>query len=143
MSAPIDRWGERLSRRLGLWSAVAVLVGSTIGSGIFPKVEGVDEVVERVGGANTVPDVEVEPVARAGDDRFDAYLVDARLPLPERVFDREPRHRGRRRIEGLEDERLQARAEVGPHDALAGRGPEDDANGLPDVLLTGRQCDGP
>jgi len=30
-----DRWGERLIRRLGLWSAVAVLVGSTIGSGIF------------------------------------------------------------------------------------------------------------
>src|SRR5258705_4299171 len=39
MSAPMisspDRWGERLTRRLGLWSAVAVLVGSTIGSGIF------------------------------------------------------------------------------------------------------------
>src|SRR5438876_2870219 len=34
-SAPADRWGERLVRRLGLWSAVAVLVGSTIGSGIF------------------------------------------------------------------------------------------------------------
>src|SRR5437879_10645746 len=32
---PADRWGERLIRRLGLWSAVAVLVGSTIGSGIF------------------------------------------------------------------------------------------------------------
>src|SRR2546427_2000204 len=40
MSAPAprpapDRWGERLPRRLGLWSAVAVVVGSTIGSGIF------------------------------------------------------------------------------------------------------------
>src|ERR1700752_1891009 len=38
MSAPLmpaDRWGDRLIRRLGLWSAVAVLVGSTIGSGIF------------------------------------------------------------------------------------------------------------
>src|SRR5437667_5087385 len=40
MSAPLtpppaDRWGERLIRRLGVWSAVAVLVGSTIGSGIF------------------------------------------------------------------------------------------------------------
>src|SRR5256885_4473173 len=30
-----DRWGDRLPRRLGLWSAVAVLVGSTIGGGIF------------------------------------------------------------------------------------------------------------
>src|SRR5947207_2773722 len=38
MSAPLmpaDRWGERLPRKLGLVSAVAVLVGSTIGSGIF------------------------------------------------------------------------------------------------------------
>jgi amino acid transporter len=34
MTAP-DQYGERLSRRLGLWSAVAVLIGSTIGSGIF------------------------------------------------------------------------------------------------------------
>src|SRR5256885_11947234 len=32
---PLDRWGERLPRRLGLWSAVAVVVGSTIGSGIL------------------------------------------------------------------------------------------------------------
>ncbi len=34
-AATRDSWGERLPRRLGLWSAVAVLVGSTIGSGIF------------------------------------------------------------------------------------------------------------
>ena len=34
-TAQPDRWGERLPRRLGLFSAVAVLVGSTIGSGIF------------------------------------------------------------------------------------------------------------
>ncbi len=33
--SPPDRWGERLPRRLGLWSAVAVVIGSTIGSGIF------------------------------------------------------------------------------------------------------------
>lgn len=30
-----DEWGERLPRHLGLWSSIAVLVGSTIGSGIF------------------------------------------------------------------------------------------------------------
>ena len=30
-----DAWGERLPRHLGLWSAVAVLIGTTIGSGIF------------------------------------------------------------------------------------------------------------
>ncbi|HEV2750018.1 MAG TPA: amino acid permease [Gemmatimonadales bacterium] len=34
MPAP-DRWGDRLPRQLGLWSAVAVLIGSTIGGGIF------------------------------------------------------------------------------------------------------------
>jgi len=35
VTASPDPWGERLPRRLGLWSTVAVLVGSTIGSGIF------------------------------------------------------------------------------------------------------------
>src|SRR5207245_11622932 len=38
LSAPSpapDRWGDRLPRQLGLWSAVAVLIGSTIGGGIF------------------------------------------------------------------------------------------------------------
>ncbi len=33
--APADRWGERLPRSLGLFSAIAVVIGSTIGSGIF------------------------------------------------------------------------------------------------------------
>ncbi|HEX2609849.1 MAG TPA: amino acid permease [Gemmatimonadales bacterium] len=36
-----DAWGERLPRHLGLWSAVAVLIGSTIGSGIFRVPAGV------------------------------------------------------------------------------------------------------
>jgi APA family basic amino acid/polyamine antiporter len=35
MTAERDAWGERLPRSLGLWSAAAVLVGTTIGSGIF------------------------------------------------------------------------------------------------------------
>ena len=30
-----DEWGERLPRRLGLLSAIAVVIGSTIGSGIY------------------------------------------------------------------------------------------------------------
>jgi len=45
---PADRWGERLIRRLGLWSAVAVLVGSTIGSGIFRTPAGVARLVDDV-----------------------------------------------------------------------------------------------
>ena len=36
-----DAWGERLPRSLGLWSAIAVLIGSTIGSGIFRVPAGV------------------------------------------------------------------------------------------------------
>jgi amino acid transporter len=35
MTSTPDPWGERLTRRLGLWSAIAVVIGSTIGSGIF------------------------------------------------------------------------------------------------------------
>ena len=38
-----DRWGERLPRKLGLWSTAAVLIGSTIGSGIFRTPAGVAE----------------------------------------------------------------------------------------------------
>jgi amino acid transporter len=42
MASPVtDQWGERLPRHLGLWSAIAVLVGSTIGSGIFRVPAGV------------------------------------------------------------------------------------------------------
>lgn len=41
MSEQRDAWGERMPRHLGLWSAVAVLVGSTIGSGIFRVPAGV------------------------------------------------------------------------------------------------------
>src|ERR1700694_1400544 len=45
---PADRWGERLIRRLGLWSAVAVLVGSTIGIGIFRTPASVAQRVDDV-----------------------------------------------------------------------------------------------
>src|SRR2546422_11301278 len=51
MSVPLmsaDRWGERLIRRLGLWSAVAVLVGSTIGSGIFRTPASVAQRIDAV-----------------------------------------------------------------------------------------------
>lgn len=44
-----DRWGERLPRRLGLASAVAVLVGITIGSGIFRTPAVVAERVDATG----------------------------------------------------------------------------------------------
>ena len=32
---PADHWGERMPRSLGPWGATAVVVGVTIGSGIF------------------------------------------------------------------------------------------------------------
>ncbi|HEY7684509.1 MAG TPA: amino acid permease [Gemmatimonadales bacterium] len=47
MTVP-DQFGERLTRRLGLWSAVAVLVGSTIGSGIFRTPAGVAQRIDDV-----------------------------------------------------------------------------------------------
>ncbi|HEU0016635.1 MAG TPA: amino acid permease [Longimicrobium sp.] len=40
---------DRLPRSLGIWSAAAVLVGSTIGSGIFRVMGGEDGVADRVG----------------------------------------------------------------------------------------------
>ena len=40
---------DRLPRRLGIWSAAAVLVGSTIGSGIFRIVGAENGVADRVG----------------------------------------------------------------------------------------------
>lgn len=40
-----DRWGERLPRRLGLFSAIAVVIGSTIGSGIFRTPAGIAQKV--------------------------------------------------------------------------------------------------
>jgi basic amino acid/polyamine antiporter, APA family len=43
-----DPWGERLPRRLGLWSAVAVVIGSTIGSGIFRTPAGVAQKIDDV-----------------------------------------------------------------------------------------------
>src|SRR5215210_8684978 len=49
MSAQRDAWGERLPRHLGLGSAVAVLVGSTIGSGIFRVPAGVAERLHQPG----------------------------------------------------------------------------------------------
>jgi APA family basic amino acid/polyamine antiporter len=47
---PADEYApDRLPRRLGVWSAAAVLVGSTIGSGIFRIVGGPEGVAARVG----------------------------------------------------------------------------------------------
>jgi amino acid transporter len=48
MSATPDPWGERLPRQLGLWSAVAVVIGSTIGSGIFRTPAGVAQKIDDV-----------------------------------------------------------------------------------------------
>ncbi len=44
-----DRWGERLPRKIGMVSAVAVLVGSTIGSGIFRSPAVIASDLDRLG----------------------------------------------------------------------------------------------
>jgi amino acid transporter len=48
-SASLDQWGERLPRQLGLWSAIALVIGSTIGSGIFRVPARVAERVPEAG----------------------------------------------------------------------------------------------
>ncbi len=98
MSEPRDAWGERLPRHLGLWSAVAVLVGSTIGSGIFRVPAGVAATLGQPGpvilawvlggaialfGALTYAEL-AAALPRSGG--VFAYILEAFGPLPAFLF---------------------------------------------------------
>jgi basic amino acid/polyamine antiporter, APA family len=93
-----DVWGERLPRHLGLWSAVAVLVGSTIGSGIFRVPASVAERLQQPGpvllawvlgglialfGALTIAEL-AGALPRSGG--VFAYILEAFGPLPAFLF---------------------------------------------------------
>jgi APA family basic amino acid/polyamine antiporter len=93
-----DAWGERLPRHLGLWSAVAVLVGSTIGSGIFRVPASVAERLQEPGpvllawtlgglialfGALTIAEL-AGAFPRSGG--VFAYILEAFGPLPAFLF---------------------------------------------------------
>jgi len=93
-----DAWGERLPRHLGLWSAVAVLVGSTIGSGIFRVPASVAERLQDPGpvllawviggvlalfGALTLAEL-AGSLPRSGG--VFAYILEAFGPLPAFLF---------------------------------------------------------
>ncbi|HEX6104307.1 MAG TPA: amino acid permease [Gemmatimonadales bacterium] len=93
-----DPWGERLPRHLGLWSAIAVLVGSTIGSGIFRVPAGVAERLQQPGpvmlawvlggaialfGALTLAEL-AAALPRSGG--VFAYLLEGFGPLPAFLF---------------------------------------------------------
>jgi basic amino acid/polyamine antiporter, APA family len=93
-----DAWGERLPRHLGLWSAVAVLVGSTIGSGIFRVPASVAERLQEPGpvllawvlgglialfGALTLAEL-AGALPRSGG--VFAYILEAFGPLPAFLF---------------------------------------------------------
>jgi len=93
-----DAWGERLPRRIGLWSAVAVLVGSTIGSGIFRVPAGVADRLQEPGpvllawvvggiialfGALTLAEL-AGALPRSGG--VFAYILEAFGPLPAFLF---------------------------------------------------------
>jgi basic amino acid/polyamine antiporter, APA family len=93
-----DAWGERLPRHLGLWSAIAVLVGSTIGSGIFRVPASVAERLQEPGpvmlawviggaialfGALTLAEL-AAALPRSGG--VFAYLLEAFGPLPAFLF---------------------------------------------------------
>lgn len=98
MRPATDAWGERLPRHLGLWSAVAVLVGSTIGSGIFRVPAGVAERLQEPGpvmlawvlggaialfGALTLAEL-AAALPRSGG--VFAYLLEGFGPLPAFLF---------------------------------------------------------
>ncbi len=98
MSVQRDAWGERLPRHLGLGSAVAVLVGSTIGSGIFRVPAGVAERLHEPGpvllawvvgglvalfGALTYAELAAS-LPRSGG--VFAYILEAFGPLPAFLF---------------------------------------------------------
>ncbi len=95
---PADAWGERLPRHLGLWSAIAVLVGSTIGSGIFRVPASVAERLQEPGpvmvawvlggilalfGALTLAEL-AAALPRSGG--VFAYLLEGFGPLPAFLF---------------------------------------------------------
>jgi len=97
-SQATDQWGERLPRHLGLGSAVAVLVGSTIGSGIFRVPSGVAERLQDPGpvvvawllggaialfGALTLAELAAS-LPRSGG--VFAYLLEGFGPLPAFLF---------------------------------------------------------
>jgi basic amino acid/polyamine antiporter, APA family len=97
-STSADQWGERLPRRLGLWSVVAVLVGSPIGSGIFRVPAGVAERLQDPGpvmlawvvggvialcGALTLAEL-AGALPRSGG--VFAYLLEGFGPLPAFLF---------------------------------------------------------
>jgi basic amino acid/polyamine antiporter, APA family len=98
MPPQIDAWGERLPRHLGLWSAIAVLVGSTIGSGIFRVPAGVAAQLQQPGpvllawvvggvialfGALTYAEL-AAALPRSGG--VFAYILEAFGPLPAFLF---------------------------------------------------------
>jgi amino acid transporter len=93
-----DAWGERLPRSLGLWSAVAVLVGTAIGSGIFRVPATVAQQLQEPGpvllawmtggliavfGALTIAEL-AATYPRSGG--VFAYLLEAFGPLPAFLF---------------------------------------------------------
>ena len=97
-TATADPWGERMPRSVGLWSAVAVLVGVTVGSGIFRVPATVATLLHSPGpamlcwalggavaltGALSVAEL-AAAMPRSGG--IFAYLLEAYGPLPAFLF---------------------------------------------------------
>jgi len=97
-SSRADQWGERMPRTMGLWSAVVVLVGVTVGSGIFRVPATVDGLLHSPGpamlcwtlgglvalaGALSVAEL-AAAMPRSGG--IFAYLLEAYGPVPAFLF---------------------------------------------------------
>src|SRR5579884_778898 len=107
----------------------------------FHEIERIDQVIEGVDGPHPIANIDVEPAGRSGGGHHNLYVVYTRLPGNERFLDIVFYQRHRRHIQRLEDQRIQARAEVRTHDALTRRCAEDDPYSLANILFISGQGD--
>src|SRR5438105_3666567 len=106
------------------------------------QIEGEDEVVDAVGGADLEAHVDEDPLRRVGvGHRLDLDVADAVLVLGERLLDMVAHQRLRRGVVGGEDEVVDAAAPLGAHLPLAQRGADDDPHRLLDVALVLAELD--
>src|SRR6266700_889845 len=108
-----------------------------VSSGPFVNKEGIDQVVERVVGANPVVNADQEMVTPFGR-RFHTNIenIDARLPTDQGAFHSILHHTPKRWRVGLEREVVNSTTELRPHLALSLRSFENDPYALANLVVT-------
>src|SRR5438105_11785444 len=106
------------------------------------QIEGEDQVVDAVGGANLVTDVDEDPLRGVGIGHgLHLDAADPVLVLGEGFLDVMRDQRLRRGVVRREDVVVDAAAPIGTHLPLAEGGADDDAHRLLDVLLVRGELD--